>query len=663
VAGSDSESIAQRLLSGIGDAWGWLVARVTTLIYRATGRKTGTSGTVEPTPTNSTVRPPLLSNSETLYAPAVEADGLILAPFTDNSQAFYGPIVSAAAVFVSPPLLANTQVIFPPTVNQQILLPLLSNEQTFGEPLVLQGQSVVSPLLSNSQAFYGPQVNQSVIAPLLSNSETLYGPTIVTGTSILPTPLVNTQAFYGPQLNMKVTPGLLTNTQTFPGPSVASGYIVRPTTFASGQAFYAPQVNLKVVSGFISNAQTFYGPVVSADTLIVAPLLTNSQTFYAPKLNLKVLVPLLTNSSAILAPAVIPDTAQAVNAPYHLNSQTFYGPQLNRNIKPTRLTNTSGFFTLTVSNGPNPGFALSTPSVTVISAAGDPPEITLGINSDHYAGYYLDIERSTVSTKNTSDGSYASPTLKIAHQIEPEELAALAITNADLAGGGYTNPAGAYFQQYRIRREDGALSAWVEISGTVTASVAQLHTVSGFNRASSLTYPSVGHEFEIQNINVGSLRKARATISTTGKKQFEVTINIWTTGSRIAVGIDDGNIDFSTGGIIPGNTGTPNGVCFRAQQGSGGTIYANGAVNQSAPANSTLQVGDIISTVIDTTAATVKFYRTRSGATVQIGTTVPIGFGSTVYAFGGTERVDNIEFNFGASSFARPLDTGFAIYG
>jgi hypothetical protein len=639
------------------------MARVTTLIYRATGRKTGTSGTVEPTPTNSTVRPPLLANSEVIYPPAIEADGLILAPFTDNSQSFYGPIVSAAAVFVSPPMLANAQVIFPPTVNQQILLPLLTNEQTFGEPLVLQGQSVVSPLLSNAQTVYGPQVNQSVIAPLLSNAETIYGPTIVTGTSILPTPLVNSQSFYGPLLNLKVTPGFLTNTQVFPGPSVASGYIVRPTTFASGQAFYAPQVNLKVVAGFVSNSQTFYGPVVSADTLIVAPLLTNSQTFYGPKLNLKVTAPLLTNTATIHAPAVIPDTAQAINAPYHLNSQTFYGPQLHRNIKPTRLTNTSGFFTLTVSNGPNPGFALSTPSVTVISAAGDPPEITLSINSDHYAGYYLDIERSTVSTKNSSDGSYASPTLKITHQIEPEELAALAITNADLAGDGYTNPAGVYFQQYRIRREDGALSAWVEISGTVTASVAQLHTVPGFNRASSLTYPSVGHEFEVQNANLGSLRKARATIPATGKRQFEVTINSWTTSSRIGIGIDDGNNDFASTGLIPGNSNLPNGICLRAQQGAGGTIYANGIIQQSAPANSTLAVGDVISTVIDTTAATVKFYRTRSGTTVQIGTTVPIGFGSTVYAYGGTERVDNIEFNFGASSFARPLDTGFAIYG
>jgi hypothetical protein len=638
------------------------MARVTTLIYRATGRKQSTSGSVV-TPTDATIRPALLSNSGEVYAPAVDADGLILVPFTDNSSAFFGPIVSAAAVFVSPPLLANTQVIFPPTVNQQILLPLLTNEQSFGEALVLQGQSVVSPLLTNSQTFYGPQVNQAVLAPLLSNTEAFYGPTIISGTSILPTPLVNSQSFYGPQLNLKVTPGLLTNTQTFPGPSVASGYIVRPTTFASGQAFYAPQVNLKVVSGFISNAQTFYAPVVSADTLIVAPLLTNSQTFYGPKLNLKVLSPLLTNTATIHAPAVIPDTAQAINAPYHLNTQTFYGPQLNRNIKPPRLTNTSGFFNLTVSNGPNPGFALSTPSVTVISAAGDPPEVTLGINSDHYAGYYLDIERSTVSTKNASDGSYASPTLKITHQIEPEELAALAITNADLAGDGYTNPAGVYFQQYRIRREDGALSAWVEISGTVTASVAQLHTVPGFNRASSLTYPSVGHEFEIQNINVGSLRKARATISATGKKQFEVTINSWTTGSRIAVGIDNGNNDFSTGGLIPGNTDLPNGVTLRCQQGAGGTIYANGGVNQSAPANATLAVGDIVSVVIDTTAATVKFYRTRSGSTVQIGATVPIGFGSTVYAFGGTERVDNIEFNFGASSFARSLDTGFAIYG
>lgn len=636
------------------------MARVTTLVYWAKGKKPRTSDSTTPL---VQVRPPLLSNAQSFYAPTVNADGLILAPFVDNSSAFYGPIVSAAAVFISPPLLASTEVHFPPTVNQTIYLSLHTNEQSFGEALILQGQSVVSPLLDAGNTFYGPQLNQSVSAPLLTNTATLYGPTIVTGTSVLPTPLENTQTFYGPQLNLKVSPALLTNTQTFPGPSVASGYIIRPTTFASGQAFYAPQINLKVISGFISNAQTFYAPVLSTDTLIVAPLLSNTQTFYGPKLNLKVSAPLLANTNTLHAPAVIPDTAQVVNAPYHLNSQTFYGPQINRNIKPARLTNTSGFFPPVVSNAAIPGYALSTPSVTVISAAGDAPEITLGINSDHYAGYYLDIDRSTVSTKNVSDGSYATSTLRIAHQIKAEEVAALAITNADLATDGYTNPAGAYFQQYRIRREDGALSAWVEISGTVTASVAQLHTLSGFNRASSLTYPATGREYEVQNTAVGSLRKARATLGVSGKRQFEVTHISWSGTSRCAVGIDNGSYDFTTGGIIPGNTGTPNGICFRYDSGGTGTIYANGAVHQSSPANRDIIANDVITPVINTDATTLTFYRTRSGNTVPIGNPVPIGFGSPVYAFGGTERTDNIAFNFGADSLVRPLDSGFSIYG
>lgn len=513
------------------------MARVTTIIYRATGRKRGTSGSVVTPPANREIFLPLVSNEPTIY----------------------------------PPTLQQTNV---------LKLPLVANEPTIYPPSIVASNAVVLPLLNNEPVIYPPQLNQ------------------------------------------------------------------------------------RIILAFTNNEPVIYPPIVSNNYVLVLPLTTNTPTIFPPQLNQTIRLPLVSNEPTVYPPAVVLDTSQLIRLPLVSNEPVIYPPQkLNQQIRLPLVINTPTIIPPRVQQGALPGYALSTPSVTVISAAGDPPEVTLGINSDHYAGYYLDIERSTVATKNASDGSYATPTLKIAHQIEPEELAALAITNADLAGDGYTNPSGVYFQQYRIRREDGALSAWVEISGTVTASVAQLHTVAGFNRASSLTYPSVGHEFEVQNTNLGSLRKARATISATDKKQFEVTVNSWTTSSRIGIGIDDGNNDFASTGLIPGNSNLPNGICFRAQQGAGGTIYANGIIQQAAPANSTLAVGDVVSVAIDTTAATVKFYRTRSGSTVQIGNPVPIGFGSTVYAYGGTERVDNIEFNFGASSFVRALDSGFTIYG
>lgn len=117
--------------------------------------------------------------------------------------------------------------------------------------------------------------------------------------------------------------------------------------------------------------------------------------------------------------------------------------------------------TITDVDEEEPAGDLTTPSVTVTTAAGVAPEVDIGINSDHFAGYYIDIQRST-----TSD--FAELTMDVDYQIQPSDIASGEITNAVLiANEGYSDPTGTYYQRYRIRREDGAVSLWVTITDTI----------------------------------------------------------------------------------------------------------------------------------------------------------------------------------------------------
>jgi hypothetical protein len=405
----------------------------------------------------------------------------------------------------------------------------------------------------------------------------------------------------------------------------------------------------------LTNEQTFYSLTVVGSAALVAPLFANTQTFYAPQVNQNVTAPLLTNTQAFYAPAVVAGTALV--ASLHTNSQTFHAPTLHLNLALPLLTNTQLFPAIWVSLGSSPGYQLTSPTVSPTHAAGDPPEIDLGINADHYAGFYLDIQRSTTGTKNVSDGSYVSPTLNISHQITPSEVAALAITNADLSADGYVDPSGVYFQQYRIRREDGALSQWVEISGTVTASVAVLYDSTGFNKKSYLSVTGTPRLSVVGNASVGAPQCVRATIAVTGQKQFEVTVNTLPSNSFI-IGLENGTTDLNSGTPAPGISNAL-GAAIRLSA-TGYSLWRAGSATSSGSTNAA--VGDVISVKFDTSAGTMSFYRTRSAATVLIGTITGISL-SAWNAYVGTYTNTSLTANFGAAAFSRALDSGYSIYG
>jgi hypothetical protein len=71
----------------------------------------------------------------------------------------------------------------------------------------------------------------------------------------------------------------------------------------------------------------------------------------------------------------------------------------------------------------------------------------------------------------------------------------------------------------------------------------------------------------------------------------------------------------------------------------------------------------VFSVVFDTTAGTMKIYRTRSGTTIQVGSTVTGISLSAWNAYVGTYTASVVTANFGATAFTRALDTGYSIYG
>lgn len=481
--------------------------------------------------------------------------------------------------------------------------------------------------------------NVQVRLPLLTNSQVFYAPTLVADNKLLVPLLTNEQVFYGASVSREaalIVP-LLTNTQSF----------------------FAPKINQSLTVPLLTNEQTFYGPQVSADDRLTLSLLTNTQTFYEPSINQHVIVPLLTNAQEFYGVTVLRDTA--LDVPLLTNTQTFYQAAIRQNINLPRLTNTNGFFPITVAQPGLPGFALTTPTVVVISDAGDPPEVTLTINSDHYAGFYLDIERSTASAKNASDGSYVTKTLNISHQITPSELAALEITNAALTPDGYTNPTGAYFQQYRIRREDGALSAWVEISGTVTTSAATLHTVNGLNKSRYLTVsPSTPLQFAGTS-GVGAMMGARSTIEAQSDyTQFEVTV----TAQGVNAGWCNATDNFDAAFPTPGKT-TANGIAIETGQNRVAAYWNNASGQQvlSTAINSVLP-DDVLTLRIKKSTRVGEVYRTRGEETVQLGSNITgLPVLSSHYAWVGTSGTGAGTCNFGATSFAKELDNGAAIHG
>ena len=265
----------------------------------------------------------LFSNANTLYSPTVTATKTLATSFYSNAQVFYPPAVSVGAVSISPSLYSNTQTFYPQTVSVgsvSISPPLYSNTQTFYPQTVSVGSASITPsLYSNTQTFYPQTVSVGAVSispPLYSNAQVFYAHVL--------------NQVGGPQ---NVAPLLLTNSATFYSHTLAPGSVaVVPSLFSNSNAFYslALTASKTLTSALHTNTQAFYPPAVSVGSASITPsLYSNTQTFYAHVLNQvggpqNVVVPLFNNTQTFYSPLLSPG-AVSVAPSLYANAPTFYG--------------------------------------------------------------------------------------------------------------------------------------------------------------------------------------------------------------------------------------------------------------------------------------------------------------------------------------------------
>lgn len=200
---------------------------------------------------------------------------------------------------------------------------------------------------------------------------------------------------------------------------------------------------------------------------------------------------------------------------------------------------------------------------------------------------------------------------------------------------------------------------------SVAAAVVAFVTSNGVNKSSNVTL-SGGNLTETGNVAVNGYQCVRADAAKAGKRQAEFTINtISAFGPSIYLGVDDSSLTFATDGTVQGTVPAVTGVVLKiVGNGPPGTYtgYKNGAAIIGGTLAGGFQAGDVISMVYDSTTGDVTFYRTRSGSTVIIDSAIPSVSMSTWTAFAGGDNDNAVTANFGATAFARALDSGYSSY-
>ena len=154
---------------------------------------------------------------------------------------------------------------------------------------------------------------------------------------------------------------------------------------------------------------------------------------------------------------------------------------------------------------------------------------------------------------------------------------------------------------------------------------------------------------------LGNNMSVRATAAATGKRQFQMTLN---TGVAYVIGVEDGTRDLSTGGA-PGRS-IAGGACWAAGT-WGSELWKNGsAIWTDYNASAGVTTDDVRTCTFDTVAGEVRFYRTRSGTTVQIGPTIT-GISYTNWFAYIAPNINTATAKFDSGQ-ARALDSGYSNY-
>lgn len=325
----------------------------------------------------------------------------------------------------------------------------------------------------------------------------------------------------------------------------------------------------------------------------------------------------------------------------------------------------SDTFTITTElETPEPG-AINAPVIAQTSAAGAVPfEWSTTGDSTVFAGDIWELSVSATDDVDV-DGAFDTPIAVITKMISPSEFdpdyEALWLTSASPpASADFITPSGTFYFQMRVLRhtEDGTISSPYSnmLTETIVSATTVLHATNGVNKNQFLVVTD--RTAALNRDDIGAACMARATQEpTSDKTQFEVTLTAIQPAHSTIIAIDGGTAVYGANSYDVPGTGGRAGICLRMHEAYSDIIASGVDVSVGAA-----QDGDIISVTIDKTNGNIKFYRTRSGSTTQLGTTYTPTLTSW-YAAIGHVRTAEATINFGQDAFARALDSGFAIHG
>lgn len=307
---------------------------------------------------------------------------------------------------------------------------------------------------------------------------------------------------------------------------------------------------------------------------------------------------------------------------------------------------------------------LTAPDVTVDSDPGNPPQVTIGLKADHFAGYFLRIQRNADGDTDI-DGNYTDQTLEAASNgvlyfITGPDLAE-GISNAKLEPVGYADPTGVYFQQYRIENEIDQVSPWVEIDGEVVVSVAVLSNTNGDNKSQFITISGTPPLIMNCDADVNAACSARTVTPTSGKWHFEVEIDAYNGSGGIIAGIADAAVVLGAVAFPKPGEGGNAGCSIRVGP-SNSIVYRNGG---EATTGVGFDPGDFIVFEGDTDTDVVDIWKHSGGSNTLVASiTLTSLIPTTWTAFvGGFYSGDDATINFGATAFVKAPTTGYSIYG
>lgn len=281
----------------------------------------------------TTLSPPLLTSTPTIYAPSIALSLALSAPLIDSSPTIYAPSLTESTT-LSAPLLDSSASIYSPGISLSLGLaaPLVTSGPTLYEPSISSQLSLSAPILSSESTVYAPSLSSllTVTATLLSSEPTIYSPSISSTLQISAPAIDSSPTIHAPSIGLalSVTAPRLESSATIYAPEIISGFVISAPLLGSSASIYAPSISssLAITAPLVDSSAIIYAPSIAEGTTLSAPLLDSSASLFAPSvsLSLQITAPLLTSTPTIYGPSV--SYPVELSAPLLSSSATIYAP-------------------------------------------------------------------------------------------------------------------------------------------------------------------------------------------------------------------------------------------------------------------------------------------------------------------------------------------------